>query len=208
MDRATAPSLGRILRAGTVVSGAITSLAGESIRMDALTSTPGPDETESGTVEAGGTLDQIFDLEKTIVFGLLDTMGVEPTPEERQAILNYRPTKSLEAFLAYCEGLELEARRNFSQAEASFQRAASIDPGFSEASASAEENGDLAAAAASGWELAPAEVAFEPPPGFNPVDERLETSLGQAAQSLNPVDPPSTTPRFAGIGNPPPRPQP
>jgi hypothetical protein len=208
MDPATAPSLGRMLRAGSVVSGSITSLSGESIRVDALTTTPGPGETTSGTVETGGPLEKLFDMEKTIVFGLLDSMGVVPTPEERQAILDYRPTKSPEAFLVYCEGLEREARRDYSGAEDAFRRAASIDPGFSEASASAEANGDLAAAEASGWELPPPEVAFVPPSGFNPLDDRLDTSLGQAGQSLDPTDPASTTPRFVGIGNPPPRPGP
>jgi len=82
-------------------------------------------------------LDQLFDMETRFVLDLLDLMGIVPTPAERESI-GEKPTRDRRAFLAFADGLyRLWDLGDFEGAQASFDRASSIDPGFTMAATAA-----------------------------------------------------------------------
>jgi len=121
---------GRLLQAGRVVQGAIAQ-RGDQLRVDA-TVVDVPTTSVAGTTNGDAAIDQLFTLEKTIAFGLFNTLGVTLTAAERQAI-EQRPTRSLQAFLAYSRGLSLEDQGRYEDAARSFGDAFRLDPGFTAA---------------------------------------------------------------------------
>jgi hypothetical protein len=90
-------------------------------------------------------VDDIFTMEKNIVLGLLQSMGITPTTAERNAI-EQRPTRSLAAFLAFSHGLELDDQGRYPEASREFDRAVQLDPSF----AAAAQKGQQARGAVNG----------------------------------------------------------
>ncbi len=129
VDAATGARSGRMLHAARVVQGSIQDIPGKtSLRLDASV----VDATNASVVATGtgsDQLQQLFALEKLVLFRLLDQMGVAITPAERRA-LSERPTADLQAFLAFSRGLEAEDRGDYAGAEASFSAALARDPNF------------------------------------------------------------------------------
>jgi TolB-like protein/cytochrome c-type biogenesis protein CcmH/NrfG len=135
---------GRLLRAARVVQGALADRDGQ-LRVDAAV----VDVSTAGVAASAGdqaALDQLFDLEKRVVFSIFENLGIQLTDAERQAI-NQRPTQSIQAFLAYSQGLEAEDRGDFAAAQAAFSQATQLDPAFQAAAASAGAAGELSQAA-------------------------------------------------------------
>ena len=128
VDSATGVRAGKLLQAGTIVQGSILQ-NGELIRTDAalvsvatsaVSITPASDEQK---------LERIFDMEKRIALSLIQSLGVQITTAERNAI-EQRPTKSLQAFLAYSQGLAFEDAGRYEDASRAYGNAARMDPGF------------------------------------------------------------------------------
>ncbi len=98
VDASTGARSGRLLRAARVVQGSIQDVPGKTdLRLDATV----VDATSSAVVATGtgsDQLQQLFSLEKVVLFRLLDKMGVAITPAERRD-LTERPTADLQAFL-------------------------------------------------------------------------------------------------------------
>ncbi len=146
VDPSTAPRVGQLLGAGRLIGGGYNVLGEEELRTDVALADleqagQAPDlETRSDLLE------NLFQLEKEIVFQLVDQLGVELSPAEREEIERV-PTRNLQAFLAYSRGLEAEARGNYEAAAQAFQRAQELDPGFSRAADRQEEAEGLSAAA-------------------------------------------------------------
>ena len=132
VDPVTGARSGRLLRAGRVIQGSVRDVAGNAdLRLDAAV----VDASNSSVVATGaGTdqLQQLFALEKQVLFRLLDQMGMTLTPAERRA-LSERPTADLQAFLAFSRGLEAEDRGDFAGAEAGYSAAIARDPNFRQA---------------------------------------------------------------------------
>jgi hypothetical protein len=204
VDASTAPRLGRILRARTFVTGSVSALGANDVRIDALPSTVYGDPCEPGTAQASGLVERIFDLEKRIVFDVVENkMRITLSDEERRAIQN-TPRPSLDAFLAFCNGLDFEASGRYSEAGAEFRRAAAIDPSFGAARDAAMRSEDLAASST----LADPETIFEPPPDREELGARLDNSAGQTSISHMPSESVETETRETGIGDPPASPRP
>jgi len=129
-DSTTNVRAGRIIQAGRIVNGQIAQTA-QRLRVDAAIV-----NTQTATVTSGAgnenTLDQLFSIEKVIVLQLFDSLGVRLTTAERNAI-EQRPTKSLQAFLAYSRGLRLEDQGKYDDAARSYQDAVRLDPSFGQA---------------------------------------------------------------------------
>lgn len=151
-DQSTAVRAGRVVRAGRLVHGDILHVAGRGLSV-----TAGVVDVPSGLsthiVERNDALDAVFTLEKQLAFGLLDALGVTPTPAER-ALIEERPTRSLAAFLAYSQGLGAEDRGDFAEARRLFESASRQDPGFRMAA----DRQARAAQAEAGAALTPASV--------------------------------------------------
>ncbi len=128
-DPATGARSGRMLRAARVVQGAISDVPGRTdIRFDASVV-----DVSNASVVATGTgndqLQQLFALQKVVMFRLVEQMGITLSPAERRA-LSERPTADLQAFLAFSRGLEAEDRGDYESANTNFSAAVARDPNF------------------------------------------------------------------------------
>lgn len=128
VDLATAARSGRLLGAAQVLSGAIRETDAGNIRLDASVVSASTAEVRA-TGTTSDRLQQLFAMEKALVFDLLDRMGVVLTPAERQA-LSERPTANVQSFLAFSRGLAAEDRGDWGPAARFFQEATVADPSF------------------------------------------------------------------------------
>jgi tetratricopeptide (TPR) repeat protein len=127
VDKATAPRLGKLLSAGRVVSGTF-NVNNYNLRMDVaawdILQRKFPDPTTKSD-----ELDNLFKMEKELVFGIIRELGITLTPEERDRI-QFVPTRNTFAFINYCLGLKSEEMRDFRAARVYYNEAATYDPGF------------------------------------------------------------------------------
>ena len=137
MDAASAPRIGRMLGAGRLVSGSYNVLQGDNLRLDGAFWA-----VESTSVfqldSQSNLLRNLFSAEKAFVFNLINQLGIELSPTERDQI-EFVPTQNIQAFLAYSRGLQEEDAGAYSLAAGSFARAAELDPGFTLAVSRAEK---------------------------------------------------------------------
>ncbi|MEO8168055.1 MAG: CsgG/HfaB family protein, partial [bacterium] len=127
VDPATAPRLGKLLGAGKIVSGAF-NVSNNNLRMDvAAWDVVNKKYPELKT--KADDLDNLFKIEKEIVFGVIKELGITLTPEERDRV-QFIPTKNTLAFINYCLGLQNEDARDFQSAKVYYNQAVSIDPNF------------------------------------------------------------------------------
>jgi tetratricopeptide (TPR) repeat protein len=211
-DPATVPRAGMLLRSGRVVGGAL-DVRAERLRTDVAlwewAVEPLPDlATHQAALEA------LFDLEKAIVYDLLDRLGVALTAEEQER-LDRVPTRDLQAFLAYSRGLLEEDAGRYAGAAALYAEAARRDPGFeeavrkaAEAAAMAEVDGGVDVA------LTAARLMAASMMGLGLVDHRLGLLNGSIGLYVVPGDEtrdptsegPLVPPSTATIPDPPPPP--
>src|ERR1043166_8341606 len=117
---------GKILQASQLVGGNLNQQGNQQIQTTATITSV---QTSQGPRTAGSTqtsLDAIFDAEKTIALNVVQAMGVTLTVAEQNAI-QQRPTRSLQAFLAFSRGLQAEDQGRFDDASALFNDAVRID---------------------------------------------------------------------------------
>lgn len=177
VDPSTAPRVGYMLGAGRLIGGAYNVLD-EDLRMDVALAELERDAAESDLETRSGALANLFDLQKELVFRLIDRLGIELTAEEEAAIERV-PTQNLQAFLAYSRGLLEEDAGNFEAAAQAFQRARELDPGFERAAERERQADGLSAAAGPVDNALGAAIGIEPlPTTINLVDRRLRTLTG------------------------------
>lgn len=83
----------------------------------------------SNPVSAADAFSNLFRVEKDLAFKILNKMNIDPTPQEKERILKV-PTKNLQAFIAYCNGLDLDDRGEFQKAGGQYQKALQFDPNY------------------------------------------------------------------------------
>ena len=133
----TASRTGRLLGASQVVKGGFTVLRDRNLRLNAIFGQTVTSEIQQ-TEALRGPLTELFEMEKALVFSLIEKMKVSISPEEEAAIQK-RPAPKFLAFLSYSQGLDLMDRGNYAAADAAFSRAIEIDPEFNPAQQSLEE---------------------------------------------------------------------
>jgi tetratricopeptide (TPR) repeat protein len=140
-DAASGARAGRMLQAEHVVQGALTTLGDDNLRFDAdvLNTAQG---SSAGSLSAQDLLEGLFDMEKEIVFQVIDVLGAQLTPAEREAI-NENRSENILAFIAYGQGLVAMDNGEFDAAQQFFQQAAELDPGFGMADTKVGEASDL-----------------------------------------------------------------
>jgi tetratricopeptide (TPR) repeat protein len=136
-DSRLAPRMGKLLGSRRIILGAVTGAGESGFRIDGLL-VNSVDGDVRGARSMEGNLDRFFDVEKKFVFALLDTLGIEISKSERDAIEKV-PTESFLAFMAFSKGLSYERRGMYDDATNSFRDAGNQDPGFIEASSLANK---------------------------------------------------------------------
>ena len=136
VNQSTAPRAGKLLRAGTIVSGDYDITEKKEFKIN-LGSWDVQTSEQKSMVNTSGNLKDLFELQKRVVFSFLDKNGIELTQEEKEDIA-YIPTQNLEAFLSYSKGLVQEDAGNFKEAESFFKNAVEIDPNFNAAGGKVE----------------------------------------------------------------------
>ena len=151
-DAATNVRAGKLVRAGRVVQGAILQVDSTNLRVDAAV-VDVPSSQVQGAAQASDQLEQVFNLEKKLALDLFTQLGVTLTVAER-TLIEQRPTRSLQAFLAYSRGLTAEDAGRYEDASRYFDQAVRLDPGFGAAQTKSQE----ASAVAAGASVTPATV--------------------------------------------------
>ncbi|PEN14352.1 hypothetical protein CRI94_04775 [Longibacter salinarum] len=129
VNSSTAPRLGRMLGAGRLVGGSYFVTTDQRLRVDVTLASIGAGVQFPDIDGESGELRNLFRLQKQLVFRIIDGLDVELTPRERAKIEEV-PTENLQAFLAYCRGLEDEDRGDFGAAERHYGRSQALDPTF------------------------------------------------------------------------------
>ena len=179
VDPSSAPRVGRLLGAGRLVGGAYNVLGDEELRMDVALAELERQATSPDFETRSGALDDLFQLEKELVFRVIDRLGIELTPEEREAIETV-PTRNLQAFLAYSRGLLEQDRGNYAAAAEAFGRAHQLDPDFEEAAEREQANESLSVAAGPPDQALIGAIRLSPPlpaassSNINLLDNRLQ----------------------------------
>jgi tetratricopeptide (TPR) repeat protein len=128
VDQSTAPRSGKLLRAGTIVSGDYDITEDKKFMIN-LGSWDSRTSERKAWVNKSGDLNDFFILQKEVVFAFLERNGIDLTQIEKESIA-YIPTQNLESFLAFSRGLLHEDAGNFKEAESFYRRAADLDPSF------------------------------------------------------------------------------
>ena len=114
VDSATAPRAGRMLRAGTIITGSLTRRPDDelvfAIRVDDVVT----GRTDTALVRRAPLAD-VLSAEKQLVLDLFQYFGVQLTPQER-ALVEQRPTRDLAALLAYGQGVRAEVNGQYAAA--------------------------------------------------------------------------------------------
>ncbi len=131
VDESTAPRFGKLLGASKIVHGGFDVVQENNLQLNVAFWDILNDNLPEFT-EKQDQLDNLFKLAKELVFSIIEDMDIELTPFERQRI-QHIPTKNIQAFMAYCMGLNEEDAGNFSQAAQYFQQSVNLDPQFKNA---------------------------------------------------------------------------
>ena len=137
----TAPRFGHLFQAGQVLFGVYDVLQDKILDVD-LEFFDLSGDKPSIQATADDALDNLFIIEKRIVLSMLVKMGIRLTQEQKEKIM-FIPTRNIQAFMAYCKGLEQQDAGQYQAAAASFQSAVQQDPNFSIAETKLEENQTL-----------------------------------------------------------------
>ncbi len=163
VDPAQAPRLGKLLGSKSIVTGKLVGAGTNRFRLDgALVNTPDATSKLTEPGEAGMVMAEILQVQKAMVFDVLEYLGVQPSDADRDSIMQ-TPTESVDAFLSFSKGLEFAALGMFEEAIEQFEMALEFDSGF-----------DLAAT-----ELSDAEIAFDNQRFGSSTQSDLENSFFQ-----------------------------
>ncbi len=141
VDQSTAPRVGKLLGAGTIVSGDYDVTDNGKFKID-LGSWDILTSQRKSWVNKSGSLSDLFQIQKEVVIAFLQSNGIELTQVEKENIA-YIPTQNLQAFLAYSKGLMQEDAGNFEGAKSDFERAVELDPHFNDAGSKLQSSQSL-----------------------------------------------------------------
>jgi TolB-like protein len=127
VDPGTAPRVGRILQARWIVGGDIAK--GSGVPLDVQETVVDVPSTDTiGRPASQGDLDQIFRIEKDLLFETIKLLKVEVTPEVRKR-LEKPCAKNPAALIALSRGVDESDRGNYAQAADLYETALKEDPG-------------------------------------------------------------------------------
>ncbi len=180
MDQASVPRAGKLLGARLLVQGGFSGARDAGLRIDAGMTESTTGQSKGSGADAGGPLEQLFRMEKEIVFELLNALDIRLSDEEKDAI-GRPPTDNIDAFIAWSEGLGHEDRGAFDLARQSYARAVELDPGFN----LARQSRDAVSGTAEGFSRLEQSVFESSLAGGGGVsDDALQARLDRGTENL------------------------
>ncbi len=177
VDNKTAPRLGRLLGVFYLTGGDILKGREQDLEIDpALLDVPSENIIEP--LSATGVLEDIFTLEKEILFNIIDELGVHITPEE-EVELRKPLTTSLAALLALFLGIDLSDKEQYTEAANMYEQALLEDPNFKIADGALQELKDMGLTAVN--EASMLEEATPPPEVAGELSMIAKVGIGAAA---------------------------
>lgn len=125
-DSATAPRVGRLLRAQWLISGDIQSGQPNQVQLQSYLLDVQAQQI-SGQPQAGGNLSDLFTLEKELLFGIIKLLKLELTPDE-DARLRKPCSRNTNALLDLFRGIDASDHDDYEKAAAYYQKALKEDP--------------------------------------------------------------------------------
>ncbi len=143
IDPASAARSGRLLGAGRIVQGRLDVSPAETLGVLATVVPVGVPGVEAVVpLEDEEVLRRFYELQERVLEGILASLGLELTPEERERI-RMGATENLEALLAFGRALEAEDEGDFLGALEAFRDALRLDPGFDDAGEGVERTSGI-----------------------------------------------------------------
>jgi hypothetical protein len=126
VNKDSAPRVGRLLGASYLVGGDI--LPASAAELEVRSSLLGvKDGHVLGQPDAEGKLEDIFNLEKKILFEIIDLLQIQLTPDQR-AKLQKPFTTNLAALMNFVNGMDSSDKGDYSKAGNYYQKAIQQDP--------------------------------------------------------------------------------
>lgn len=128
-DQSTVPRCGKLLGASKLVMGDFFISNDTEVSINALPVVTQTGELYGNGASARGRLTSILELEKNLVFQLVQSLGITLSDKEREAIAK-TSTKSFDAFNAFCKGVDYEDKGYMDRAMEEYKQAFTFDPDF------------------------------------------------------------------------------
>jgi len=141
VDKASAPRIGRFVRAQHLVGGefgqdASLSLAVASDLLDV------PRESVLDSFGSQGMVEELFRMEKELLFGITDSLGITLSSEQKAALQKPLST-DYQALFAFFQAIDLSDRGEYDKAEQYYKKALERDPNLNLAADALQELSDL-----------------------------------------------------------------
>lgn len=131
IDPKTAQKLGKGLGADLMLMGSY-SVVGDAFVLDGRIVDVASGEIRGAGNSSGATAEFVA-VGKDLVGQLVEALNIELGAGEKRKMMLHAETESFQALSAYGEGLQRKKEGNTTDAQAAFQRATQIDPGFAAA---------------------------------------------------------------------------
>ncbi|MBU0909847.1 MAG: hypothetical protein KJ717_09780, partial [Proteobacteria bacterium] len=141
VDKASAPRIGRFVRAQHLMGGEFgqDSSLSLSVASDLLDV---PRETVMDRFGSKGMVEELFRIEKELLFGVIDSLGITLSPE-RKAALQKPLSTDYRALMFFFQAIDCSDRGEYDKAEEYYQKALERDPSLTQATDALQELADL-----------------------------------------------------------------
>ncbi|HER00585.1 MAG TPA: hypothetical protein ENO22_14705 [candidate division Zixibacteria bacterium] len=130
-DKSTAVQMGKLVGAQTILMGGFMKVDKNDFKIfGRLVSVETGEVIKAEEVE--GDPDDVFELQKELVFKILDVMQIDVDKDTKEKINEGRDAK-YEALYHYSLGLALEDKKEYTEAYAEYKKALDLAPGYAEA---------------------------------------------------------------------------
>jgi TolB-like protein len=137
VEDASAPRMGRLLRANYLIGGELTLPETKGINIGSYLWGVSGNKMLSQP-SANGSLNEIFDVEKKILFAIIDQLKITLSEEQRSKLR--KPfTTNFKAFYYFSKGIDSSDRGNYQQAQTYYNKAVAADPQLGAASSARNE---------------------------------------------------------------------
>ncbi|MBU4263389.1 MAG: hypothetical protein KKC76_16145 [Proteobacteria bacterium] len=141
VDKSSAPRIGRFVRAQHLVGGEFGQDASQSLDV-ASDLLDVPRESVMDRFGSKGMVEELFRIEKELLFGITDALGITLSPEKKAALQKPLST-DYRALMFFFQAIDFSDRGEYDKAEEYYQKALERDPGLIQAADALQELADL-----------------------------------------------------------------